>query len=92
MATRSLRCIASFCSYTDSKRWSFGLSIKMITGDNVFTAKAIATEYGILKAGQLVTESEVIKGHMVAVTCHAIDDAPAPFYVFIRFYVNRAML
>uniref|UniRef100_A0A2N9GP93 Calcium-transporting ATPase n=1 Tax=Fagus sylvatica TaxID=28930 RepID=A0A2N9GP93_FAGSY len=29
-----------------------GVNIKMITGDNVFTAKAIATECGILKPGQ----------------------------------------
>ncbi|PWA88332.1 Calcium-transporting P-type ATPase, subfamily IIB [Artemisia annua] len=96
---------------------SAGLSIKMITGDNVFTAKAIATECGILEAGQQVIEGEVIegeefqkyteeermkkvdsirvmarsspfdkllmvqclkkKGHVVAVTGHAIDDAPA---------------
>ncbi|KAG2722223.1 hypothetical protein I3760_02G119300 [Carya illinoinensis] len=29
-----------------------GVNIKMITGDNVFTAKAIATECGILRPGQ----------------------------------------
>ncbi|KAH1089356.1 hypothetical protein J1N35_016613 [Gossypium stocksii] len=29
-----------------------GVNIKMITGDNVFTARAIATECGILKPGQ----------------------------------------
>nr|XP_043611235.1 calcium-transporting ATPase 12, plasma membrane-type-like [Erigeron canadensis] len=34
---------------------SAGVDIKMITGDNVFTAKAIATYCGILKPGQPVT-------------------------------------
>ena len=29
-----------------------GVNVKMITGDNVFTSKAIATECGILKQGQ----------------------------------------
>ncbi|KAJ0791245.1 putative P-type Ca(2+) transporter [Helianthus annuus] len=41
---------------------SAGVEIKMITGDNVFTAKAIATECGILKLGQQVNKEEVIEG------------------------------
>ncbi|KAI3682685.1 hypothetical protein L1987_82845 [Smallanthus sonchifolius] len=41
---------------------SAGVEIKMITGDNVFTAKAIATECGILKPGQKVNKEEVIEG------------------------------
>ncbi|KAJ0610384.1 putative P-type Ca(2+) transporter [Helianthus annuus] len=41
---------------------SAGVEIKMITGDNVFTAKAIATECGILKPGQQVSKEEVIEG------------------------------
>ncbi|KAI3760123.1 hypothetical protein L1987_50513 [Smallanthus sonchifolius] len=39
-----------------------GVQIKMITGDNVFTAKAIATECGILEPGQEVCEEEVVEG------------------------------
>ncbi|KAI3806020.1 hypothetical protein L1987_21910 [Smallanthus sonchifolius] len=39
-----------------------GVQIKMITGDNVFTAKAIATECGILEPGQEVSEEEVVEG------------------------------
>ncbi|KAL3328949.1 hypothetical protein AABB24_036190 [Solanum stoloniferum] len=39
-----------------------GVSIKMITGDNVFTAKAIATECGILHPNQEVDEGAVIQG------------------------------
>ncbi|KAL9668485.1 hypothetical protein QQ045_006019 [Rhodiola kirilowii] len=38
------------------------VEIKMITGDNVFTAKAIATECGILKFDQEVTKGEVVEG------------------------------
>ncbi|XP_071689466.1 putative calcium-transporting ATPase 13, plasma membrane-type [Rutidosis leptorrhynchoides] len=41
---------------------SAGVEIKMITGDNVFTAKAIATECGILKHGQQVNKGAVIEG------------------------------
>ena len=43
---------------------SAGVGIKMITGDNVFTAKAIATECGILTAGQQVSKEEVIEGEV----------------------------
>ncbi|GJV87881.1 calcium-transporting ATPase 12, plasma membrane-type-like protein [Tanacetum coccineum] len=43
---------------------SAGVAIKMITGDNVFTAKAIATECGILEAGQQVSKEEVIEGEV----------------------------
>ncbi|KAH0738891.1 hypothetical protein KY290_037596 [Solanum tuberosum] len=41
---------------------SAGVNIKMITGDNVFTAKAIATECGILHPNQEVDEGAVIEG------------------------------
>lgn len=41
---------------------SAGVEIKMITGDNVFTAKAIATECGILKLDQEVEKGEVVDG------------------------------
>ena len=36
-----------------------GVNIKMITGDNVFTAKAIATECGILRPHQDISEAVV---------------------------------
>ncbi|KAL2535703.1 Calcium-transporting ATPase 12 [Forsythia ovata] len=39
-----------------------GVQIKMITGDNVFTAKAIATECGILLSDQEIGIGEVIEG------------------------------
>lgn len=39
-----------------------GVDIKMITGDNVFTAKAIATECGILGPKQQVNSEEVVEG------------------------------
>ncbi|KAI8522969.1 hypothetical protein RHMOL_Rhmol13G0038500 [Rhododendron molle] len=40
-----------------------GVDIKMITGDNVFTAKAIATECGILDHyDQQVSDGEVVEG------------------------------
>ncbi|KAH9764766.1 putative calcium-transporting ATPase 13 plasma membrane-type [Citrus sinensis] len=39
-----------------------GVNIKMITGDNVFTAKAIATECGILKPGQDTSTGAVVEG------------------------------
>lgn len=39
-----------------------GVDIKMITGDNIFTAKAIATECGILDPNQQVAAGEVIEG------------------------------
>ncbi|KAI4369666.1 hypothetical protein MLD38_018083 [Melastoma candidum] len=39
-----------------------GVNIKMITGDNVFTAKAIATECGILKPGDEKNDCAVIEG------------------------------
>ncbi|KAM1181164.1 hypothetical protein ACFX1X_020446 [Malus domestica] len=40
-----------------------GVNVKMITGDNVFTAKAIATECGILKPDQdMFFSSAVIEG------------------------------
>lgn len=41
---------------------SAGVEIKMITGDNVFTAKAIATECGILEFDQATSEEEVVEG------------------------------
>ncbi|KAG6700397.1 hypothetical protein I3842_08G110500 [Carya illinoinensis] len=39
-----------------------GVDIKMITGDNVFTAKAIATECGILDPNHQVNGNEVVSG------------------------------
>ncbi|KAM7462868.1 hypothetical protein LguiA_030989 [Lonicera macranthoides] len=39
-----------------------GVNIKMITGDNVFTARAIATECGILKPNQDNNIGEVVEG------------------------------
>ncbi|KZV39585.1 calcium-transporting ATPase 12, plasma membrane-type, partial [Dorcoceras hygrometricum] len=39
-----------------------GVDVKMITGDNLFTAKAIATECGILDPNQQVAVGEVIEG------------------------------
>ncbi|RXH70508.1 hypothetical protein DVH24_013254 [Malus domestica] len=39
-----------------------GVKIKMITGDNVFTAKAIATECGILKHDEDMSSGAVIEG------------------------------
>ncbi|KAJ7977333.1 Calcium-transporting ATPase [Quillaja saponaria] len=39
-----------------------GVDVKMITGDNVFTAKAIATECGILELGNQVNSGEVVEG------------------------------
>ncbi|KAH1089337.1 hypothetical protein J1N35_016594 [Gossypium stocksii] len=39
-----------------------GVNIKMITGDNVFTARAIATECGILKRGQDLYSGAVVEG------------------------------
>ncbi|PIN08810.1 Calcium transporting ATPase [Handroanthus impetiginosus] len=39
-----------------------GVDIKMITGDNVFTAKAIATECGILDPKQHIANEEVVEG------------------------------
>ncbi|KAG2722221.1 hypothetical protein I3760_02G119100, partial [Carya illinoinensis] len=39
-----------------------GVNIKMITGDNIFTAKAIATECGILRPGQDMFSGAVVEG------------------------------
>ncbi|PON79972.1 P-type ATPase [Parasponia andersonii] len=39
-----------------------GLDIKMITGDNVFTAKAVATKCGILKPDEDTSSGVVIEG------------------------------
>ncbi|XP_026378540.1 putative calcium-transporting ATPase 13, plasma membrane-type [Papaver somniferum] len=39
-----------------------GVHIKMITGDNVFTARAIAIECGILKADQALNSGVVVEG------------------------------
>ncbi|KAM3747207.1 hypothetical protein ACB098_05G018700 [Castanea mollissima] len=39
-----------------------GINIKMITGDNIFTAKAIATECGILRPCQDMVNGLVIEG------------------------------
>nr|GEV35853.1 calcium-transporting ATPase 12, plasma membrane-type-like [Tanacetum cinerariifolium] len=42
--------------------WSVGVGVRMITRDNIFTAKAIATECGILEPGLEVCEGEVVEG------------------------------
>lgn len=39
-----------------------GVNIKMITGDNIFTATAIATECGILSSNQKVNDGSVVEG------------------------------
>ncbi|CAL5347261.1 unnamed protein product [Camellia sinensis] len=39
-----------------------GVSVKMITGDNIFTARAIATECGILRPNQDIGNEAVIEG------------------------------
>ncbi|XP_010279282.1 PREDICTED: calcium-transporting ATPase 12, plasma membrane-type-like [Nelumbo nucifera] len=39
-----------------------GVSIKMITGDNIFTARAIAIECGILKTNQDMNNGEIVEG------------------------------
>ncbi|OMO99638.1 Cation-transporting P-type ATPase [Corchorus olitorius] len=39
-----------------------GVNIKMITGDNVFTARAIATECGILRNGEDMAKGVVVEG------------------------------
>ncbi|XVE81699.1 hypothetical protein DITRI_Ditri15bG0086600 [Diplodiscus trichospermus] len=41
-----------------------GVNIKIITGDNVFTAKAIATESGILRPGQDMSSDVVVEGEV----------------------------
>ncbi|XWS08904.1 hypothetical protein CRYUN_Cryun40dG0040600 [Craigia yunnanensis] len=39
-----------------------GVNVKMITGDNVFTARAIATECGILRPGEDMSSDVVVEG------------------------------
>ncbi|KAG5560223.1 hypothetical protein RHGRI_003495 [Rhododendron griersonianum] len=39
-----------------------GVKVKMITGDNIFTARAIATECGILKPNQDMESGAVVEG------------------------------
>ncbi|KAK2647117.1 hypothetical protein Ddye_022312 [Dipteronia dyeriana] len=41
---------------------SAGVNIKMVTGDSVFTAKAIATECGILRLNQDLSSGAVVEG------------------------------
>ncbi|XVE81696.1 hypothetical protein DITRI_Ditri15bG0086300 [Diplodiscus trichospermus] len=41
-----------------------GVNIKMITGDTVFTAKAIATECGILRPGEDMSSDVVVEGEV----------------------------
>ncbi|XP_027172385.1 putative calcium-transporting ATPase 13, plasma membrane-type [Coffea eugenioides] len=51
----SVKKAVEYCQYA-------GVKIKMITGDNVFTARAIATECGILKVNQEANEGLVVEG------------------------------
>ncbi|KAL2545176.1 putative calcium-transporting ATPase 13 [Forsythia ovata] len=39
-----------------------GVNVKMITGDNVFTVTAIATECGILKLNEEMDDGSVVEG------------------------------
>ncbi|WJZ87189.1 hypothetical protein VitviT2T_006590 [Vitis vinifera] len=41
-----------------------GVNVKMITGDNVFTARAIATECGILRPDQGIDNEAVVEGEV----------------------------
>ena len=41
-----------------------GVNVKMITGDNVFTARAMATECGILRPDQDMTSEAVVEGEV----------------------------
>ncbi|KAL7240671.1 hypothetical protein ACSBR2_006341 [Camellia fascicularis] len=54
-----------------------GMNIKMITGDNVFTAKAIATECGILRPNQdisgAVVEGEKFRNYMSEERLEKVD-------------------
>ena len=43
---------------------SAGVSVKMITGDNVFTARAIATECRILRPDQDMNDESVVEGEL----------------------------
>ncbi|XP_044483971.1 putative calcium-transporting ATPase 13, plasma membrane-type [Mangifera indica] len=50
-----------------------GVNIKMITGDNVFTAKAIATECGILRPNGLVVEGEEFRNYTLEQRMEKVD-------------------
>ncbi|RVW23010.1 putative calcium-transporting ATPase 13, plasma membrane-type [Vitis vinifera] len=41
-----------------------GVNVKMITGDNIFTARAMATECGILRPGQEMDSEAVVEGEV----------------------------
>ncbi|RZS19269.1 hypothetical protein BHM03_00051691 [Ensete ventricosum] len=54
-----------------------GIKVRMVTGDNINTAKAIAKECGILTEDGLAIEGSEFRSKIVAVTGDGTNDAPA---------------